>query len=395
MKKNIFTFILAGLSVCTAFGQQPAETYKFSEDIYAETEKDTVAWKYQTAAVHYSFTGQHDKMLNAWDKAIPPRTYTPTSSDSAFLKNAVIQNAKDYIINRSEKEKIIIINEAHHYPKHRVFTGSLLEGLYKNGYRYLGLEALSDAAVNDRNYAVQESGFYTSEPQFGNLIYEAKKLGFTVFGYEASEGKNGKEREIEQAGNIQKFMKSHPDGKYIIHCGFDHVYEKEVRSWEKAMAGRLKEYTGIDPFTIDQVKFSEKSRPESGHYFVYATPEREAFVLLNQDNEVFNGFAEPRQTDVLVIHPVTNYKKGRPDWLSAGKTAYYLPESKQKNYTFPLQVLAYRIGEFENKGIPSDIIELHTGQHDMPLYLQKGNYKIVVRNNRYNIQDTFLISIEK
>jgi hypothetical protein len=30
------------------------------------------------------------------------------------------------------------------------------------------------------------------------------------------------------------------------------------KSWEKAMAGRLKEKTGIDPFTIDQVAYSEK-----------------------------------------------------------------------------------------------------------------------------------------
>ncbi len=43
--------------------------------------------------------------------------------------------AAEYIIKRSSKERIIIINEAHHQPLHRVFTESLLEGLYQNGFR--------------------------------------------------------------------------------------------------------------------------------------------------------------------------------------------------------------------------------------------------------------------
>jgi len=126
----------------------------------------------------------------------------------------------------------------------------------------LGLEAIADSTINERNYAIQESSYYTKEPEYGNLISEARRLGFNLYGYEASEGKNGKEREIEQAKNIKKFMQAHQNGKYIIHCGFDHVFENEVKNWEKAMAGRLKEYTSIDPFTIAQVKFSEKSKSE-------------------------------------------------------------------------------------------------------------------------------------
>lgn len=395
MKNTILTLTLIIHTFCITFGQQNTEFYLFTEEIQTKIDTDTVAWKYQTGAVNYSFIGDYKNTLKVWDEGMTPRIYTPYSSDSAYFEMATIQNAKDYISNRAKKEQVVIINEAHHNPKHRTFTRSLLDGLYKNGYRYLGLEAIYDSSINERNYPVKESGHYTNEPEFGNLIYEARKIGFIIFGYEASPGKNGKEREIEQAKNIQEFMKVNSDGKYLIHCGFDHVYENEVRNWEKAMAGRLKEYTNIDPFTINQVMYTEKSKAEFGHPFLYATQEEEPFVLINENDEVFNGFSEPKQTDLIIIHPITKYTNERPNWLSFGKNEFWMTKSKLESYTYPIQVLAYRINEYENKGIPADIIEVKTEQTNKPLYLQHGEYKIVVRNNLYEIIDTFHVFIEE
>lgn len=394
MKKNSLLLVFTMLPLFFISAQQNQETYPFAKDVKARIEKDTVAWKYQTGAVNYSFIGDYKNTLTVWDQGAPPRIYTPTHADSAILKNASIQNAKDYIVHRSKSEQIVIINEAHHHPEHRTFTRSLLEGLYQNGYRYLGLEAIFDTAVNVRNYAVKESGFYTVEPEFGNLIYEARRIGFILFSYEASIGKNGKEREIEQARNIEKFMHSNPDGKYLIHCGFDHAFEKKMRNWEKAMAGRLKEYTNIDPLTIDQVRFSEKSKPEFSHYFSYATEATRSFVLINPDNQVFNGISEPRQTDIVVIHPITQYENERPTWLAFDRSVYRIPEIIQKKYNYPLQLLAYRSSEYENDGIPADIVELQNRQDQKPLYLQKGKYQIVVRNERYVVCDVFEVLIE-
>ncbi|MGL5891312.1 MAG: hypothetical protein ACRC3B_15590 [Bacteroidia bacterium] len=375
--------------------QTTYKTYKFSGDIEAELERDTMPWKNQSGAVNYSFIGNYINSLAVWDLAVSSRTYIPTKADSAILNNYTPQSAKDYLINRSKNEQIIIINEAHHNPKHRTFTRSLLNELYKNGYRYLGLEAIADSAINTRNYAIQESGYYTVEPEFGNLIYEARKLGFVIFGYEASEGKNGKEREIEQAQNIQKFMQSNKNGKYLIHCGFDHVYENEVQNWEKAMAGRLKEYTGIDPFTIDQVKFTERSKPEFSHWFSYATKAQNPFVFVNQNNEVFNGLRDPKQTDIVVIHPITRYVNERPNWLAADRSVYRLPAKKRKKHNYPIQVLAFRVNEFENNGVPADIIELKAEHTNKPLYLQEGSYKIVIRNCSYEVVETFDVAVKK
>lgn len=373
-------------------GQVDNEKYGLIAHIRTAIEKDTTEWKYQSGAVNFSFVGDYKNALKGWDKAMPKKNYIPTASDSLLLQSANVLNAKEYILKRSKKEKVVIINEAHHNPRHRTFTKSLLEDLYKNGFRYLGLEAISDTAINKRNYAIKSSGYYTAEPEFGNLIFEAKKLGFVIFGYEASKATNGKEREIEQAKNIYEFMKLNQDGKYLIHCGFDHVYEGEVRMWEKAMAGRLKEYSGIDPFTIDQVKLSEHSSSSFNHYFLNATKEKEPFVLQTQGGDIINGQDGTKQTDLIVIHPITSYHYERPNWISYGKKEYWIPEDRLKKYSYPIQILAFRDQEYENEGVPTDIIELSNAVSDKPLYLGNGKHTIVVRNDSYQVIDKFIIS---
>lgn len=51
------------LSLSIAFGQSNPDTYKFSEDILVQIEKDTVAWKYQTGATDLSFGGYYQEVL--------------------------------------------------------------------------------------------------------------------------------------------------------------------------------------------------------------------------------------------------------------------------------------------------------------------------------------------
>lgn len=380
------------LNVTLSFGQSNSELYRFSKNILSQIDKDTVDWKYQIGATELSFIGNYQKVLEIWDKngVRKPKT---TEEDSLYFANSSKVNAKDFIIEQSKNAQIIIINEAHHISKHRIFTKSLLKKLYDNGYRYLGLEALFDSTINERKFPVVESGYYTKEPEFGNLISEALKIGFTLFSYEASEGKNGKEREIEQAENIQKFMENNPKGKILIHCGYAHAYENEYPAWGKAMAGRLKENMQIDPLTIDQTMFLEKSEMDNNHLFIRLNDKNEPIVLIDENGHVFNGKSEIRQTDIVVIHPQTEYINNRPEWLLNGKERYTIPQSKIE-INESLIVLAYRNNEFENDGIPADIIEITDNKTIKELYLTKGDYTIVIKNQNYNIVDKYNIEIK-
>jgi len=388
---KLFSVILL-LNISIAFAQEKPETYRFSKDILSQIDKDTVAWKYQIGANELSFSSHYRETLQIWDKNGVRKSKT-TEKDSLYFTRSRIVNAKEYIIEQSKNEQVIIINEAHHISKHRLFTRSLLQELFDNGYRYLGLEALFDSTINERKYPVIDTGYYTKEPEFGNLITEALKIGFTLFNYEATEGKNGKEREIEQAENIQKFIESNPKGKVLIHCGYAHAYENDYPAWGKAMAGRLKENTSIDPLTIDQTMFLEKSDAEYNHLFIKLNKTKEPIILIDESGKIFNGTNENKQTDIVIIPSKTDYINNRPDWLLRGRKAYTIPLSKIEKHE-PLLILAYRNNEFENNGIPTDIIEITDNKTANELYLIDGVYTIVMKDGNYHVINQYNIEIK-
>jgi hypothetical protein len=391
--KQLFKYVF--LFTLKISAQTNTETYQFSKDIAAKIEKDTLAWKYQMGATDYSINEYYKQALETWDKNGRPARKI-SKEDSLYFTSFRQKNAKDYIINRSKNEKIIIINEAHHNNRHRVFTTSLLQGLYDNGYRFFGLEALADTEINDRKFPVMESGFYVKEPQMANMLSEALKIGFVLFEYEASDGKNGKEREIEQAANIARLVKENPNSKFLIHCGFDHVIEgiPPSKSWERAMAGRLKDETNIDPFTIDQVYYTEKGDIKfTSPYILMANPKK-SVIMVNEAGKLFNGGETNDQTDCRIIHPITEYENERPDWLllDGKRKTYTVPKSKITEY--PVLVLAYRKNEYEQNGVPADIIEILNKETNTNLILNKGIYKIIIKDKNYKIIQEFNAKIK-
>ena len=244
--------------------------YQFAIDI---EEKVIPEFGNQYAAWDYSYIGEYKKTLATWDGEAGGRK--PLSEEEAArFEKFKPTDALQYILKSTKDYQVTIINEAHQMPPHRVFTTTLLEELYEQGYRYLGMESLvnnlnADSTLNAQKYPTFETGYYPKEPQLGNLVRTALKIGFQLFSYESAGHGSAKKREIGQARNIETFLKENTEGKTLIHCGFAHAAEGEYGgSWERTMAARLTEFTGIDPLTIDQTNFSEKSdkKYEAGHF---------------------------------------------------------------------------------------------------------------------------------
>lgn len=361
--------------------------YKFGSEIKAQLEKDTTSWKHQISAQSFANNTDYDNALKQWELAMnisEKEMFTKKQVDSI---NSIFraENAVDYIVNQAKSHQVVIINEAHHNSMHRVFTKSLLQKLFDIGYINIGFETLGNGEYLDpmlmkRKYPVQKTGYYTKDPQFGDLVRTALDIGFNVFPYEQTNGSNGKPREIEQAKNIQKEIDKRPNEKFLIHCGFNHAFEGVHETWEKAMAGRLTEFTGIDPLTIDQVEFSEKSKPEFNKPILNALTIKEPSVLIDQNGKPFKYEIKERWTDLAVFHPITEFIDRRPNWLFQNDNQSVSIDLSDIDISFPIMVLAYKKGENIKDGVPIDLIEVEDKTGKTNLALRKGEYEIVITN---------------
>ncbi len=383
---TIFTLLSFSINLNA---QITKEIYKFSEDIETYMEKDTVPWRFQYGATYYSISGNYKKALQTWDKTMSTIP-SITVQDSSYFKEFKPQDAKEYILNRSKNEKLIIINEAHNNSRHRVFTTSLLKGLYKNGYRFLGMEMLLDTLINQRKFPVLDSGtMYIQESQSANLIKEALGIGFTLFNYEYKwvKGKTGKDREREQSENIATIMAQNPNAKFLIHCGYDHLNEgiPGIKEWEKAMAARVHDLTGINPFTIDQIPGSEKGDLKFNTPFIKMANIKKPSIMVNAQGEAYKGKINNERADCSIIYPVSTYTNERPDWLNLDgqRKTFHIPANSITEY--PVLVMAYRNNELEQEGIPADAVEITNKDQKVDLILSKGDYRIIVKNKDYKI----------
>ncbi|MDI1354889.1 MAG: hypothetical protein PSX36_08225 [bacterium] len=332
-----------------------------------------------TAAEQYSFIGRYFSAHKAFDQLMgetgPQDIYFDTSDFRAH-------SAIEYIVEKARGSQIVIINEAHHVPYHRFFTMLLLAKLHESGFTFFGAETLShsDTVLNNRGYPTLRSGYYTREPQYGNLIRQAIKTGFYVFAYEARGGVDGKLREIEQARNIARVLEVNPKAKILIHCGFGHLIEGKVEGWEKAMAGRVLECTGIDPLTIDQVELSEHSDKKFENPYYRKLNYKYFKVIRNSSVTIPVNFRiGGKSSDIFVYHPRTKLLYNRPDWLFQ----FYKPKFLVNDIkiSFPVIIKAYLAQENDEIAIPIDVIEVEKKADSTALALMPGNwYTIVVEN---------------
>jgi hypothetical protein len=391
-KKGV-TWLLFSMGLCSnANGQSKLPAYRFSTEILADLAADTLPWKYQVRATELSFGGHYRELMVVWDQA-GYRQPGSGAADSVLMAKSKLRKAQQYILEQAQNASVLIVNEAHHVGAHRGFTQSLLAGLYEQGYRYLGLEALYDSSINERGFAVQESGYYTRAPEFGELIYEALQLGFELFGYEAGPDQQGPEREQAQAENILQFMQSHPAGKVLIHCGYAHAFENAYKPWGWAMAGRLKTLTGIDPLTVDQTMLLERALPEHNPWLMRLNPRGQPVVLLDSAGQPYRGEAAVPQTDIVVVHPRTYFLHGRPTWWIGSKKEHWL-QAEDLGAARPLMLLAYREGEAAAGGVPADVVECLADGEIRPLLLAPGTYEVLIQNQSYETIRTLQIRID-
>lgn len=354
--KIIFSFLFL-LSNFVAYSQFLSnKPYAFSSEIYDSINVNSQKWNRGYTAPMLSFIGLYKQALSDDSRG---RMYVQriTKEDSLnLLKKYRAINAKKYIIDAAKKNRVIIINEAHFNPRHRVFIASLLKDLKKVGYSYFAAEGFWNNEKFLRQFPSLKSGYYTKEPQFGNLIRKAINQNFTLMPYEDTTGGNGKFREINQAKNLATLLNSNRANKIVIYCGYAHVYEDSLGGgWEKAMAGRLQEYTGINPYTIDQTLLVEKATYETSLPLYRIHKSNQYSFLIDRANKIYTT----GKVDAVLFSPPTKYIYNRPHWIFENNKKPYLLNNIKTTLKYPLLIKVYlNEEEIQNNYVPIDIIEI-------------------------------------
>lgn len=277
-----------------------------------------------------SYVGNHALALTYFNKL---RQSDRAIEHSSFPAGIRAVAAVDYIARRARDHRIVILNERHHASPDRLLTMNLLEPLAALGFRYLALETASTAGdpINERGYPVRESGYYTNDVVFGELVRNAIDSGFEIITYEIEgdqwqgDKDNGvtdtyrARREYWQGRNIaDRVISRGPDAKVLVHCGWGHVRESGSSHWP-LMAEVLGQLTDLDPLTVDQTVFADYGNTDHNHPLRTVAEKRnlagDAEVVLLAEDGAPTSIGDPTYVDIHVLGRRTQYDDGRPTWM--------------------------------------------------------------------------------
>lgn len=219
-----------------------------------------------------------------------------SNKDDVYKDNAVFGK----IAEIAKENQVIMLNEDHYYPKHRLFGMELLGTLKANGYKYLSLEGFNITTDEKELIPNYKNGIYTDEPYFAHFIRKAIALGFTVSGHENFD--KGLDRELGQAKNVIKILDKDPMAKIFVYVGHSHIEkENEKKKW---LAEYFKELSGINPITINQTVICADTKQDltlvPRKYFADTTK-----VTSSADYFLVNNL----KTSLKIIYPNAEFKK--------------------------------------------------------------------------------------
>jgi len=293
------------------------------------------------------------------------------------------------IVELADKTSIVIVNEAHDFPWHREFVAEIATLLRTEGYEYFAAEDFS-STINDHPdeaFARLDSGFYSAEPVYGSLIRVVKKLDYILVPYEYKPSRDSRadettaekvtRREEGQAINlVARIFEKNMDARVLIYVGYSHAAEVPIPSFNHTMmswmAARLKEKTGIDPLTIDQV---------------YCQSNADNIQLAQPTDRMPSG-----AFDLTVAFPAVTFNRGRPEWrLAAGAKLVDLP-AELRTFT-ERAIVEARFADEPNEAVPVDRLLLAPGE-DVPLLLPPGQFRVTVFFEGGNYEEGFLINVD-
>lgn len=142
MNKNLTIVFLLFTKLISGQVKDPFP-YKFSSTIYEKIKLDSASWRGGVTSSDLSFIGLYKEALQEWDKSKLYKKTISKEDSIEFINKYKPVDAKNFIIEKAKKNRVLIFNEAHYNPRHRVFVTSLLKDLKETGYTFFAAETFS------------------------------------------------------------------------------------------------------------------------------------------------------------------------------------------------------------------------------------------------------------
>ena len=269
---------------------------------------------------YLSFLGDYPLAMKSFSIAQPAQAGDrPSPLEGGY----VARPALEAIPALASHYQIVMFNEAHNVALTRSLTVPLLSRLYAQGFRYFAAETLApgDTGLQTRGYPVVDSGFYTQEPIYAEMVRTALKLGFKVIAYEAdSNAASPDEREAEQARHLyQSVFKQDPNARLVINAGYDHIVKAGVYLGGQSMAEHLHKLTGASMLAVDQTAMYPHPSEQNDHpYFTAAMKKWQPDAPIVFVDASGAPWSLRSGYDVSVFFPPEKLLRGRPTWLTLG-----------------------------------------------------------------------------
>lgn len=344
----------------------------------------------------YQVWQQARPMIGAW---APPPRLSPNRQDlpaetAAKMKRARVEAALPVIVAAARRTRIVILNEAHHSPRDRLFALQVARALRPLGYDILAAEAFNNypeplERMARERFPRRGTGTYLKEPVFGDFVRQALALGYTPVAYEQTPDQRRAGppgipgREQAEAENLAAIVRAHPGHKFFIYVGFSHLAEAPVDQGAGAdewMAARLRKMIAVDPLTVEQTTLAEDSTFGQGRQaWALAAPRVRRTSILRVDGRPYAFGPYAAAVDLQVVHPAARFVEGRPDWLLAmGRSPRPVPAGLMPPQGRRL-VQAFLASEPED-AVPLDQVVVEAGKPAPPLMLPPGRIRFAVQD---------------
>ena len=334
-----------------------------------------------------TWVGAYDAALETFSVAQPRQA---DDAPSPLRGDYRAKDGADVILGLARDRKAVFFNEAHSAPVTRTLTVELLAKLRAQGFDYFAAESLytTDTDLGKRGYPTVRSGFYVTEPIYGEMIRAALRLGFTVVAYDAEDNGSGDTREKASAEALYaQTFKRDPNARLVLNAGFGHIQKSGEHLGGSSMAEYFEKISGVEPLAIEQTMLIEHAHADQNHP-LYAEAVRAAhsdrpFVFVNDAGSAWT--LKPGKYDVSVFFPPETSIDDRPGWLGLdGMRAPYPLDGSTCHETFPCLIEARYTTEGDD-AVPADRVVLDardtgarlpgTGPRSA-LFLYPGQYRL-------------------